>query len=259
MVPSACGCCFFSRCSCSFSSKLPFSALWGQEDGLFVGGAGSGKGLHVDQRPESNVGKQWQGRHLGQRHVGRWMVDPTFHSMSMAPQLKLYEYDGSWKWYCQRFEIDFSCVNVYDYCWFSVVHFSASMIFVSGCKWTHAFRPWIFFCMFSNWPLEIVRPQTILAEESIVARHFHPLWHWVSWNLRWWTYEKSLINRVHSLQSECFNGLHLIGIPRFSKTFSGFQFSRTFPRKLFAAWPVECQVLDECYGSFVASPVVAQV
>lgn len=35
-----------------------------EEDGLFIGGPGSGKGLHVDQRPESNVGKQWQGRKL---------------------------------------------------------------------------------------------------------------------------------------------------------------------------------------------------
>eukprot|EP00435_Cladocopium_sp_Y103_P033940 s516_g8.t1 len=52
------------RCnSSSCASHWPF-ALWGQEEGLFIGGAGSGKGLHVDQRPESNVGKQWQGRKL---------------------------------------------------------------------------------------------------------------------------------------------------------------------------------------------------
>ncbi|CAK9109448.1 unnamed protein product [Durusdinium trenchii] len=55
------------------ASKLPFSALWGQEDGLFVGGAGSGKGLHVDQRPESNVGKQWQGRKL----FAAWPIDQS--------------------------------------------------------------------------------------------------------------------------------------------------------------------------------------
>ncbi|CAK0856086.1 unnamed protein product [Prorocentrum cordatum] len=34
------------------------------DDGLFVGGRGAGKGLHVDQRPESNVGKNWRGYKL---------------------------------------------------------------------------------------------------------------------------------------------------------------------------------------------------
>jgi len=35
---------FFARWNTSCAQKLPFFALWGQEDGFFIGGAGSGKG-----------------------------------------------------------------------------------------------------------------------------------------------------------------------------------------------------------------------
>merc|ERR1712046_416053 len=34
------------------------------DDGLFVGSKGSGKGLHIDQRPERNIGKNWRGYKL---------------------------------------------------------------------------------------------------------------------------------------------------------------------------------------------------
>ncbi|CAE7729643.1 unnamed protein product, partial [Symbiodinium sp. CCMP2456] len=41
-----------------------WTAISGRDDGIFVGGEFSGKGLHVDQRPESNLGKQWRGLKL---------------------------------------------------------------------------------------------------------------------------------------------------------------------------------------------------
>ncbi|CAJ1350986.1 unnamed protein product [Effrenium voratum] len=47
-----------------FSALRELDVLWAHEEGFFVGGPGTGKGLHVDQRPESNIGKQWRGRKL---------------------------------------------------------------------------------------------------------------------------------------------------------------------------------------------------
>ena len=49
----------------ALSEMLSWAAISGRDDdGIFVGGEFSGKGLHVDQRPESNLGKQWRGLKL---------------------------------------------------------------------------------------------------------------------------------------------------------------------------------------------------
>ncbi|CAE7440056.1 DNAH6 [Symbiodinium sp. CCMP2592] len=50
---------------------LRWTAMSGRDDGIFVGGEFSGKGLHVDQRPESNLGKQWRGLMLGKEEALR--------------------------------------------------------------------------------------------------------------------------------------------------------------------------------------------
>eukprot|EP00929_Paragymnodinium_shiwhaense_P012068 TRINITY_DN11871_c0_g1_i3.p1 TRINITY_DN11871_c0_g1~~TRINITY_DN11871_c0_g1_i3.p1 ORF type:complete len:404 (-),score=71.70 TRINITY_DN11871_c0_g1_i3:212-1423(-) len=48
-----------------FQENACFSLYWNcYDDGVFVGGRGSGKGLHVDQVLWSNVGKQWRGHKL---------------------------------------------------------------------------------------------------------------------------------------------------------------------------------------------------
>ncbi|CAE8593425.1 unnamed protein product, partial [Polarella glacialis] len=58
--------CSLRHCSDALGARLArWTAAWGRDDdGLFVGGPGGGKGLHVDQRPESNVGKNWRGHKL---------------------------------------------------------------------------------------------------------------------------------------------------------------------------------------------------